>query len=203
LYNKAQTTLVTYPSGKTSASFAIPNSVTSIASDAFLSCSNLAAIEVEGSNTAYSSVEGILYNKPQTALHTYPAGKTGVSFTIPDGVTGIWNYAFSGCSLAEVTIRNSVTSIGGSAFYSCSSLASVTIGNSVTSIAGNAFYSCSSLAEVTFEGPIASSSFNTSAFYGLGDLRAKFYATDASNGTPGRYTTTAPVGNSSVWTKTN
>jgi hypothetical protein len=34
-------------------------------------------------------------------------------------------------------------------------------------------------------------------------LRAKFYATDATNGTPGTYTTTAPVGNSSVWTRTN
>jgi len=34
-----------------------------------------------------------------------------------------------------------------------------------------------------------------------GDLRDKFYATDADNGTPGTYTTTAPVGDDSVWTK--
>jgi len=40
---------------------------------------------------------------------------------------------------------------------------------------------------------------NTTPF--LGDLRDKFYATDPTNGTPGMYTTTAPVGNTSVWTK--
>jgi hypothetical protein len=40
------------------------------------------------------------------------------------------------------------------------------------------------------------------AFYNLGDLRTKFYATNSTNGTPGTYTTTAPVNSSSVWTKT-
>jgi hypothetical protein len=32
-------------------------------------------------------------------------------------------------------------------------------------------------------------------------LRTKFYATDATNGTPGTYTTTAPVSSSPVWTR--
>jgi hypothetical protein len=32
-------------------------------------------------------------------------------------------------------------------------------------------------------------------------LREKFYATDPINGTAGTYTTTAPVGSSSVWEK--
>jgi hypothetical protein len=32
-------------------------------------------------------------------------------------------------------------------------------------------------------------------------LRAKFYASNSTNGTPGIYTTTAPVSSSSVWTK--
>jgi hypothetical protein len=32
-------------------------------------------------------------------------------------------------------------------------------------------------------------------------LRAKFYATDSSNGTPGKYTTANPGNFNSVWTK--
>ena len=43
-------------------------------------------------------------------------------------------------NLKEVTIGNSVTSIGGSAFEDCSGLTSVTIPNSVTSIGSDAFF---------------------------------------------------------------
>ncbi|MFR6424693.1 MAG: leucine-rich repeat domain-containing protein [Oscillospiraceae bacterium] len=50
------------------------------------------------------------------------------SVTIPDSVTSIGEYAFSGCtSLTSVTIPDSVTSIGECAFYECTSLTSVTI----------------------------------------------------------------------------
>jgi hypothetical protein len=69
----------------------------------------------------------------------------------------------------------------------------------VTSIGDLAFAYCSSLTSVTFQGTIASNNFSFFAF--SGDLHNKFYATDATNGTPGTYTTTAPVEYSSVWTK--
>ena len=51
----------------------------------------------------------------------------------------------------NVTIGNSVTSIGNEAFYYCKSLTSVIIPDSVTSIGSFAFYNCSSLTSVTFE----------------------------------------------------
>ena len=46
---------------------------------------------------------------------------------------------YNNSSITSVTIGNSVTSIGSSAFSGCSSLASVTIGNGVTEIGGRAF----------------------------------------------------------------
>ena len=120
-------------------------------------------------------------------------------------LTGIRNSAFSDCtSLTGITMPANVTSIGNSAFYSCTNLVSITIPSSVTSIGTGAFFSCDSLTSVTFEGTILSNNFDNttgswSAFFG--DLRDKFYATNAINGTPGTYTTTAPVSESSVWVK--
>lgn len=61
-------------------------------------------------------------------------------------VTSIGNSAFSSCSgLPSVEIPNSVISIGNFAFYNCSGLISVEIPNSVIIIGNNAFEECSSL----------------------------------------------------------
>jgi hypothetical protein len=69
--------------------------------------------------------------------------------TIPNSVTEIGGSAFYGCSgLIQVAIPNSVSSIDDAAFMSCTSLTSVTIGNSVTSIGDYAFYCCYNLQHV-------------------------------------------------------
>ena len=72
-------------------------------------------------NTHYSSIDGVLYNYVQDTLIQCPGAKT--SITIPNSVTSIGDSAFSGCSsLTSVTIPNSVTSIGRWAFWGCSGL---------------------------------------------------------------------------------
>ena len=73
-----------------------------------------------------------------------PAGLT--EYTIPNSVTKIgWSAFYSCTSLTRVTIPDSVTSIGNDAFNSCTSLTSVTIPDSVTSIGDEVFTNCSSL----------------------------------------------------------
>ena len=70
------------------------------------------------------------------------------SITIPNSATTIGSSAFSGCSnLITVTIseNSQLTSIGSYAFNGCSSLTSIYIPISVTSIGSYAFYNCSNL----------------------------------------------------------
>ena len=148
-------------------SIKIPKSVVRIDSSAF-SSSGLASITVDSRNLEYSSVDGVLFNKNKTQLVTHPAGK-GISYSIPNGVTSISSYAFSGCSsLTSITIPNSVTSIGYCAFEDCSSLTSITIPNNVTSIGYCAFEDCSSLTSVTI--PNSVTSIGSYAFSGCSSL---------------------------------
>ena len=134
-------------------SITIPNSVTSIGDGAFSSCLSLTNIVVDPSNSAYSSLNGVLFDKGQTMLIQYPEGNVATSYTIPNSVTNIGDGAFYDCtSLTSITIPNSVTSIGDSAFNGCSSLVKVIIGSGVTNIGDQAFSWCTSLSSVYFQG---------------------------------------------------
>jgi hypothetical protein len=75
------------------------------------------------------------------------AALTGI--TIPDSVTYIGGYAFSGTSLTSVTIPKGVTFIVDWTFFACTNLTSVAIPDSVTSIEYGAFAGCSSLTSIT------------------------------------------------------
>ena len=109
-------------------SVTIPDSVTSIGDWAFLNCTSLTDITVDADNTAYCSEDGVLFNKSKTELIQYPIGNARTSYTIPDSVTSIGGYAFYNCTkLTSVTIPDSVTSTGWDAFYNCTSLTSVHI----------------------------------------------------------------------------
>ena len=104
-------------------SIEISNSVTSIGDRAFSYCSSLTSIVVAEGNTVYDSRENcnaII----ETSSNTLIAGCQNT--IIPNSVTSIGYYAFSGCSsLTSIEIPNSVTSIGDRGFGYCSSLTSI------------------------------------------------------------------------------
>ena len=134
-------------SGLTSVNF--PASLISIGRYAFSGCSGLTSVTVDDGNSTYKAVDNVVYTKDGTTLVFAAGGLTSV--TIPNTVTSIGNSAFDGCTgLTSVSFPASLTSIGKWAFSECSCLTSVSFPASLTSIGTWAFSRCDNLTSATF-----------------------------------------------------
>jgi len=146
----------------------IPASFTSIGSNLFSGCTNLASISVDNDNPNYSSEDGILYNKAKTTIITVPEGING-SVTIPESVTSIGEFTFYNCrNLVLAILPAGLTSIGNGAFYRCTNLALTELPAGLTSIGQGAFNGCTNLALT--ELPAGLTSIGDNAFQGCTNL---------------------------------
>ena len=114
-------------------------------------------------------------------ITTAPWGNQAKTVVIEDGVTGIGNAAFYGCSgLTSVTMGSNVTSIGESAFCGCTGLTGIVLPGSVTSIGEYAFSNCESLTAI--EIPEGVTTLGNSAFFGCDNLKeVRYNARAAAN----------------------
>lgn len=171
LFNFDKTELIQYPIGKTAGSFTIPETVTTVADNAFAGASKLKAVTVPASVTAmtkdafefcgaltnitvnegnpnFASVDGVLYNKAMTSLLQYPLAKADTTYEIPATVTSIDDWAFGNCAALEsVIIPDSVEKIGYAAFANCEGLTAITIPGTAT-VGELAFGGCTALESV-------------------------------------------------------
>lgn len=125
----------------------IPDSVAFIDEIAFRGCRGLKTLTITTENMTYRSENNIIYTKDMKTLVCAAVSLANIS--IPDSVRSIGKSAFSGCmDLTSVTIPVGVKSIGKWSFDSCTALASVTIPDSVMSIGEWTFHGCTALTNV-------------------------------------------------------
>ena len=111
----------------------IPKSVTRIGGGAFASCTDLP-----------KDPSGITY----VDRWVVACDPTVKAVTVREGVLGIAEYAFQGCSqMSSINLPASLRHIGANAFFSCDSITEITIPDGVRSIGDEAF-GCYSLTEI-------------------------------------------------------
>ena len=100
----------------------------------------MSAFNVDPSNSAYMSENGVLYNKSKTNLIHYPAGSDAASFTLPSTVKDIQAHGFFGAaSLQSVVLPENLQSIGNFAFYNSGLSGDIVLPSSITSIGTGIF----------------------------------------------------------------
>ena len=143
----------------------IPASLTSIGEYAFGNSGRLVSFDVDQDNSAYSDVEGVLFNKDQTALIDFPKNNLsrGAAYSIPDGVESVNDKAFNGVSrLKGINIPSSIKHIGEYAFVGCANWTNAALPQGVTSIGFGAFINCRKLPDITI--PAATEYIGDKAF---------------------------------------
>ncbi|MGI6168044.1 MAG: leucine-rich repeat domain-containing protein [Eubacteriales bacterium] len=162
LMSKDGSTIVAYPAGLNLTTYTVSASITTIRPSAFAGCANLTVFEVASGNARFTTVDGVLYDSDKITLIAYPAGKASTSFTLPDTVEKIGDYAFyKATKLSAITLNDrtyesdgttvdvpGISSIGSYAFYGCTGLTKITIPNITTAVNTYAFANCTKLAEV-------------------------------------------------------
>ncbi|MCP4850019.1 MAG: leucine-rich repeat domain-containing protein [Verrucomicrobiaceae bacterium] len=169
-------------------SIRIPDTIRSIGESPFRGCSRLTGIQVDEENLDYMDLNGILFNKEQSALLAYPKGRLEGDYTVPDGVEVIEVGSFMNCNnLTNITLPDGVSQISYLAFSGCSNLKTIILPNTLTTFTGaphqwpdfpgddpepqpqlGAFSNCSSLSIVTI--PASVTNIGDGAFYNCSNL---------------------------------
>ena len=123
----------------------LPDTLTSIDSEAFYCCTSLATLDLSNTLTTIG----------KSAF----AGCTSLAtLDLPDTLTSIGDRAFDGCTrLATLDLPDTLTSIGAGAFAECTSLATLDLPDTLISIGDSTFYGCTSLATLDLPDTLTSS----------------------------------------------
>ncbi len=145
----------------------LPAKVQTIGQNALSGCSALTAITVDEANEYFCDIDGVLFNKDKTTLVQFPIAKN-TDYTVPEGTKVIGRDAFFMSKLVTVTLPASLKEIGYDAFGYSTSLTEVNIPEGVTTFGPYVFDGCSALKDVycdiTAPYAIDKNNFSTKAY---------------------------------------
>ena len=142
----------------------------------FMNNAYLKEFIVDSENTAYSAIDGVLFNKEQNLIIKYPRMKEGETYTIPKGVdisegcfkwnkylkfiniesniTKIPESAFDKSNITSIVLPNTVKKIGSEAFNYCAGLKSIVLPDGLETIEDRAFMLCENLETINIPNTI-------------------------------------------------
>lgn len=147
----------------------LPKSLENLGSGVFAGCDSLSSINISKENPNFVFEKNVLYDKAKTKIYCYAGGSTSTSYSMPDTVVDIDEYAFWGNdTLQEIQFGVNIQEIPSYAFSNCRNLLAVSIPYSVKSIQSKAFENCISLQKVII--PASVSYIHSTAFDGCPKL---------------------------------
>ena len=155
LMSKDMKEILAYPDGR-AGKVVIPSNVSSKKSSLRLIGKRyLTEIEVEAGNKAYTSLDGILYNKGMTTLYVCPSGYEKEP-EFPRSLKKIGDRAFFSCDkIKEIVLPPSVTHLGRDVFQGSEHLERVVFEGRIEELEGNPFEYCVSMKEVRFKNKLS------------------------------------------------
>ena len=100
--------------------------------NAFSYAPALKEIIISPDSEFFTAVNNVIYTKDMTALVLYPAGITAKSFTVPEGITEIYTYAFDkNTYLKTLTLPDGIEKIGSCILRDCTGVLNLEIPGSV------------------------------------------------------------------------
>lgn len=147
----------------------IPATVDKIEESAFFLTMRLEEFIVDGKNSFFRAVDGVLHDRSGKKLVRYPQGSRRISYYLEDSVQEIGYQAFS-CTknLQSITFTSSLKKIDSKAFEFCNSLESLILPGSVEIIGERAFQYCRKLRSVMLSKNIVD--IGDCAFYNCSSL---------------------------------
>ena len=130
--------------------------------------SNFTEIEIDGvaqpgvvssytfDTTGEHTVKYTLSDPTSIGNNAFAGCSSLINITIPNSVTSIGNTALQNTSITNITIPDSVTSLGIATFGGCTSLINIILPNSITTINKSLFGGCTSLINITIPNSVTS-----------------------------------------------